>query len=222
MGFGKQLELLLQELAISVADLSRITGIPASTLHSIIARDSNHVGIGTVSKIELGLGIVPGSALYNLLHGRGEEKTDTSDSEKTELQKVVAQYYQALQDYKHPPEGSEDIGEELYRQIWELTSQLNEIANELAKDDSLALSEQEAWGLWLRKNGITFVSTRADLPAYKDLEKSEETIAFKVDKNYYFITEREVEMVKEVSVENIKALIAAFDNLWREREKPPF
>ena len=40
MGFGKKLKHLLNEKSITVAELSRQTGIPAATLYSIIRRDS--------------------------------------------------------------------------------------------------------------------------------------------------------------------------------------
>ena len=40
MGFGKKLKQLLDEKSVSVADLSRKTGIPRTTLYSIISRDS--------------------------------------------------------------------------------------------------------------------------------------------------------------------------------------
>lgn len=67
LGFGKQLGIVLKEINMSVTDLSRLTSIPASTLYSIIDRDTKNVGIDKVKKIETALNIIPGDILYNLL-----------------------------------------------------------------------------------------------------------------------------------------------------------
>lgn len=79
MGFGKRLELVLEERAMSVVELSRLTKIPASTIYSIIDRDTNSVGIDKVKKIEKALKATPGGVLYNMLYGiePGEEEIST-------------------------------------------------------------------------------------------------------------------------------------------------
>lgn len=69
MGFGKQLEVVLKEIDMSIADLSRITEIPASTIYSIISRDTNNVGLDKVKKIEQAVNAIPGGLIYNLLYG---------------------------------------------------------------------------------------------------------------------------------------------------------
>ena len=68
MGFGAQLEKVLKNKGISVSELSKMTGLPSTTLYSVINRDSNSVGIDKVKKIESALDIYPGGALYNLLY----------------------------------------------------------------------------------------------------------------------------------------------------------
>ena len=79
MGFGKQLERVLFEKAMSVSQLSKQTGIPASTLYSIIDRDTNSVGIDKVKKIERAVCATPGGIIYNLLYGiePGNEEVST-------------------------------------------------------------------------------------------------------------------------------------------------
>ena len=52
MGFGKQLKNVLEEIDMSVAALSRETGIASTTLYSIIDRDTDNVGLEKVKKIE--------------------------------------------------------------------------------------------------------------------------------------------------------------------------
>ena len=78
MGFGKQLGIILEEKAMSVSQLARITGIPASTIYSMIDRDTNSVGIDKAKKIESAVGAVPGGIFYNLLYGI--ETTDKGPS----------------------------------------------------------------------------------------------------------------------------------------------
>ena len=56
MGFGKNLESSLKAHKISVAELSRRTGISVQTLYSIIHRDSNRVDLDTAQKIENAIG----------------------------------------------------------------------------------------------------------------------------------------------------------------------
>ncbi len=78
MGFGKQLGIVLEELVVSVSELSKATGIPATTIYSMIDRDTDSVGIDKVKKIEHALGIKPGSVLYNLLYGITPEENEIS------------------------------------------------------------------------------------------------------------------------------------------------
>lgn len=79
MGFGKQLGIVLEEICLSVTDLSKKTGIPASTIYSMIERDTDSVGIDKVKKIEKALRAIPGSSLYNLLYGiKPEEENVTT------------------------------------------------------------------------------------------------------------------------------------------------
>ena len=78
MGFGKQLGIVLKEIDMSVSDLSKETGIPASTIYSMIDRDTNSVGIDKVKKIEHALGAIPGGIVYNLLYGIPPEKSEVS------------------------------------------------------------------------------------------------------------------------------------------------
>ena len=51
MAFGKKLQELLDAKNISIAEAARITGISDNTLRSIIARDSNEIGISIAVKI---------------------------------------------------------------------------------------------------------------------------------------------------------------------------
>ena len=78
MGFGKQLEIVLKEIDMSVSDLSKATGIPASTIYSMIDRDTDSVGIDKVKKIEHALGAIPGGIVYNLLYGITPEESEVS------------------------------------------------------------------------------------------------------------------------------------------------
>jgi transcriptional regulator with XRE-family HTH domain len=56
MGFGKNLELSLKYHNISVAELSRRTGISLQTLYSTIRRDSNKIDMESLQKIEEAIG----------------------------------------------------------------------------------------------------------------------------------------------------------------------
>ena len=67
MGFGKQLKNVLEEIDMSVAALSRETGIASTTLYSIIDRDTDNVGLDKVKKIEKAVNAIPGGIIYNLL-----------------------------------------------------------------------------------------------------------------------------------------------------------
>lgn len=78
MAFGKQLKRVLEEIDMSVATLSRLSEIPASTIYSIIDRDTNTVGIDKVKRIEKSLRAVPGSVIYNLLYGIEPEQAEVS------------------------------------------------------------------------------------------------------------------------------------------------
>lgn len=78
MGFGKQLKIVLEEIDMSVATLSRETGIAATTLYSIIDRDTDNVGLDKVKKIEKVIRAVPGGIIYNLLYGIAPEDAEVS------------------------------------------------------------------------------------------------------------------------------------------------
>lgn len=78
MGFGKQLKTVLDEIDMSVAMLSRETGIASTTLYSIIDRDTDNVGLDKVKKIEKAVRAVPGGIIYNLLYGITSENADVS------------------------------------------------------------------------------------------------------------------------------------------------
>lgn len=51
MGIGKNISALLEKRGITVAQLSRETGIAATTVYSIIQRDSDSVTISTLQKV---------------------------------------------------------------------------------------------------------------------------------------------------------------------------
>ena len=78
MGFGKPLKTVLDEIDMSVAMLSRETGIASTTLYSIIDRDTDNVGLDKVKKIEKAVRAVPGGIIYNLLYGITSENADVS------------------------------------------------------------------------------------------------------------------------------------------------
>lgn len=78
MGFGKQLKIVLDEIDMSVATLSRETGIASTTLYSIIDRDTNNVGLDKVKKIEKAINAIPGGIIYNLLYGITPENAEVS------------------------------------------------------------------------------------------------------------------------------------------------
>lgn len=78
MGFGAQLAIVLEERMITVSELAKKTGIPASTLYSIIDRDTDSVGIDKVKKIEKAVGAIPGGVVYNLLYGVKPEEAEVS------------------------------------------------------------------------------------------------------------------------------------------------
>lgn len=69
MAFGKRLEMTLEEIDMSVAQLARNSGIAPTTIYSLISRDSDNVGYDKVKKIEAAIGATPGSSRYCLLHG---------------------------------------------------------------------------------------------------------------------------------------------------------
>lgn len=78
MGFGKQLKIVLDEIDMSVATLSRETRIASTTLYSIIDRDTNNVGLDKVKKIEKAINAIPGGIIYNLLYGITPENAEVS------------------------------------------------------------------------------------------------------------------------------------------------
>ncbi len=82
MGFGKQLKIVLEEIDLPVSRLSKATKIPASTLYSIIDRDTDNVGIDKVKKIEKAVRAVPGSVVYNLLYGINSGDEDVSTGQQ--------------------------------------------------------------------------------------------------------------------------------------------
>ena len=51
MGFGEKLGNLLKNKRMTVAELSKLTGISSSTLYAIIRRDSDNVNLSAVQKI---------------------------------------------------------------------------------------------------------------------------------------------------------------------------
>lgn len=78
MGFGKQLKIVLNEIDMSVAALSRETEIASTTLYSIIDRDTDNVGLDKVKKIEKAVNAIPGGIIYNLLYGIAPEDAEVS------------------------------------------------------------------------------------------------------------------------------------------------
>ena len=73
MGFGSRLKRTLDEMEIKVSELSKKTGIPPSTLYSIISKDIDNVSIERVTKIEKALGAIPGNAIYESLHNNNSQ-----------------------------------------------------------------------------------------------------------------------------------------------------
>ena len=73
MGFGIRLKRTLDCMEITVSELSRASGVPQSTLYSIISKDSDNVSLERVSKIEKALGATPGNAIYESLHNDNSE-----------------------------------------------------------------------------------------------------------------------------------------------------
>lgn len=216
MGFGKQLGLVLNELCMSVAQLSRYSGIPASTLHSIINRDSDRISKDKRQRIEAGLGVVPGSILYDLLY----EKEKVEPEKWNKVQEIVDECYDVLEEYHYNSlngEEGEDPGEELYNRIWGLNVRLGEIAKNIAGVAGDVLSEQEAFELWLKKNEIALIHTGTIPPMD---EEPEDGITFKIGKDYYFITDKGVDVLKEASIETVKSLIVTFNKFWRNGKRP--
>ena len=65
MGYGASLKKILTNKNMTVIDLSEKTGIPSTTLYSIIKRDSNDISTETLAKICEALGT---EATYSLLN----------------------------------------------------------------------------------------------------------------------------------------------------------
>lgn len=99
MGFGKQLKETLDYIEMSVATLSKKTNIPASTLYSIIDRDSDTVGIDKVKKIEKALDAVPGSEIYYMLYGIESEDVDVSTRQQ-DLSRLTSDELNGLINYR--------------------------------------------------------------------------------------------------------------------------
>ena len=76
MGFGMRLKSVLMEIDMKVSALSKITGIPASTLYSIINKDIDNVGLERVAKIEKAVKAKPGNLIYKMLH---DDQMDIED-----------------------------------------------------------------------------------------------------------------------------------------------
>lgn len=128
MGFGKQLKVVLDEINMSVAVLSRKTNIPSTTLYSIINKDIENVGLDKVKRIEKALNAIPGGIVYNLLYGispeeemvstrqydyysMGEEKRKYFMSSKYELLNTIGQVKVAeyVEDLSKIPEYKREV-----------------------------------------------------------------------------------------------------------------
>ena len=96
MGFGERLEMVLEEKSMSVAELSRATGISPSTLYSIIDRDTDNVGLDKVKKIENAVGAKPGNFIYDLLYNLNE--VNIVEPKTDELREEVAALRYSLND----------------------------------------------------------------------------------------------------------------------------
>ena len=51
MGLGLELKKILKDKGMSVAELSRLSGVSANTLYAIISRDSSDISLSTLYKI---------------------------------------------------------------------------------------------------------------------------------------------------------------------------
>lgn len=59
MGIGNKLEKLLEEHELSVAELSRLSGVPQTTIYSVIQRNSKKIDINALISISRQLGVAP-------------------------------------------------------------------------------------------------------------------------------------------------------------------
>ena len=59
MGIGIKLENLLEEHGLTVAELSRLSGVPQTTIYSVIQRNSKKIDINALIEISRHLGVVP-------------------------------------------------------------------------------------------------------------------------------------------------------------------
>ena len=91
MGFGKDLSKILDSRNITIYQLSKATGVPATTIHAIIKRDSNNVNIDTLTKISNYLGV----SLDELL--LWNQVKLTINEELARLDIVTRQYIQLLE-----------------------------------------------------------------------------------------------------------------------------
>lgn len=59
MGIGNKLEKLLEEHELTVAELSRLSGVPQTTIYSVIQRNSKKIDINALISISRQLGVAP-------------------------------------------------------------------------------------------------------------------------------------------------------------------
>lgn len=59
MGIGTKLEKLLEDRQLTVAELSRLSGVPQTTIYSVIQRNSKKIDINALISISKQLGVAP-------------------------------------------------------------------------------------------------------------------------------------------------------------------
>ena len=88
MAFGKKLQEWLESRALTVSDAARMTGIPYTTIDSIIKRDSENIALTVALKISAGLGVtvddIQGS-LKNRIPQNENEAAEIAEQKRREL-----------------------------------------------------------------------------------------------------------------------------------------
>lgn len=116
MEFYKILEEIMKEKGIKIKDIKKLTGIPDSTLRSIIERQQKNINLESAFKIARGLNIP-----IERLNG---EKTNKLNITEEEL-KIIESYRELSAEGKEYINRDLEIAKELYKEKEEFLKESN-------------------------------------------------------------------------------------------------
>lgn len=92
MGVGRKIKEFLYYKNITVSELAELTGIPRTSLYSIISRDSTHISLNTLHKIAAALDV----SIYDLQGASWMNKAAELNRTHKEKTQVLLDHYNKL------------------------------------------------------------------------------------------------------------------------------